>query len=235
MSIRGMLCFFFIAIPSLVESFQPFSAFQSSRSLSFHYNTGVHVLPSVSMSESPEIIVPPVSAPVASPSITSIGGKEPFINKINSLDELQYFLQEDEDRLVAIKFYAPWCKTCQRLGNHFGRLAREWGDGVLNRNFVEGRIRCAEVEFKTVETSRWVTEELSIPAIPTLQLYSGVTKLWQGVGAQNTKLLQDQLHKLEHLSPDDLRALGESRDDGVLQQAMEDSFYSTPDFLNEEW
>lgn len=106
---------------------------------------------------------------------------------------------------------------------------------MLNRSVVQGRIRCAEVEFKSVETSRWVTEELRIKAIPTLQLYSGTFKVWQGLGAKNTKLLEEELHRLEHLSSDDVRAHGESVDDGILQQAMEDNFYDTPDFLDEEW
>jgi len=156
------------ALLSLVDSFQP-----STRYSPLHYAFDDHELPSLTESKQLKVNNTP-----------SKGGKEPTILKINSLDELQYFLQEDEDRLAVVKFYAPYCKTCQRLGNHFGRLAREWGDGIVNRSFVKGRIRCAEVEFKTVETSRWVTEELHVPAVPTLQLYSGLSKIWQGVGAK---------------------------------------------------
>lgn len=208
-----------------MDSFQPLSPFRLSptSSLPLQYTTDDHEISSVAKSEPLEVNGPPM------------GGREPIIVKINSLDELQYFLEEDEDRLVAIKFYAPWCKTCQRLGARFGRLATEWGDGILNGNVVQGRIRFAEVEFKNTETSRWITEELRIKAIPTLQLYSGTFKVWQGLGAKNTKLLQDELRRLEHLSSDDLRAHGESMDDGILQQAMEDSFYDASDFLNEEW
>lgn len=208
---------------SIVDSFQPSTPFLLSPASPLQYATDDYEVSSVANNEPLEVIGAPMR------------GTEPVIVKINSLEELKYFLEEDEDRLVAVKFYAPWCKTCQRLGNHFGRFAREWGDGILNKKIVHGRIRCAEVEFKTKETSRWITDELCIKAIPTLQLYSGTNKVWQGLGAKNTKALQDELRRLEHLSSDDLRAHGELEDDGILQQALEDSFYDTTDFLNEEW
>lgn len=213
------ICLLFITFPSVADSFQPSTLFQPTTS-PLHYATDDHEFAN---NEPLEVN--------ASPMV----GSEPIILKINSLDDLQCLLEEDEDRMVAIKFYAPWCKTCQRLGIDFGRLARKWGDVVSNGNFVQGRIRCAEVEFKSVEASRWVTEELRVKAIPTLQLYSGTSKMWEGIGAKNTKMLQDELRRLEHMPLDDLRAHGELVDDGILEQALEDSFYDVPDFLNEEW
>jgi len=213
------LCVVLLASPPIVDSFLPSKPFLSSPTSSLQYATDDHEVPSVLKSDGPSDSLG-VNAP-------------PIILKVHSLDELKYVLEEDS-RLVAIKFYAPWCKTCQRLGNHFRRLAREWGDGTFKQNVVQGRIRCVEVEFENVETSRWVTEELQIQAIPSLQLYSGLSKVWEEVGSKNTKLLQNELLRLEHLSSEDLRAHGELVDDGILQQAIEDSAY-TIDFLNEEW
>lgn len=216
------LCSLLFAFLSIVDSFQPSISFQSLPTSSMYYAADDHEVPaSVLKSDSLVVNAPPMGEIV------------PIILKIHSVDELKYLLEEDS-RMVAIKFYAPWCKTCQRLGSRFRRLAREWGDGNCKQNVVQGRIRCAEVEFEDVETSRWVTEELQIKAIPTLQLYSGFSKVWEEVGAKNTKLLEDELHRLEHFSSEDLRAHGELVDDGILQQAIEDNYY-TMDFLNEEW
>lgn len=82
-------------------------------------------------------------------------------------------------------------------------------------------------------------KDLQVKVVPTLQLYSGVLKLWQELGAKGTKELQTELRKLEQLSVEDIRAHGELVDDGILKDVLEDSFYNFHggdlDFLNEEW
>ena len=83
--------------------------------------------------------------------------------------------------------------------------------------------------------SHWITEDLRIPVIPTLQLYSGHAKVWQGVGAKDTRKLHQELRRLEGMSPEEMRRHGEEGDDGVLAQAVEDRMFLAPDFLNEEW
>lgn len=221
MSISSIVLFI-ISFPYIVASFQLSTIFHLSMTSSLQYTTDEDgFFPS--NNEQLEFDDSPIE------------DIEPIILKINSLDDLQYVLEENEDRLMAIKFYAPWCKTCQRLGIDFGRFARTWGDGVSNESSTLGRIQCAEVEFKSAESSQWVTEDLQVKAIPTLQLYCGTSKIWEGIGAKNTKLLQDELRRLKNMSPDDLRAHGELMDDGILQQALENNFYDVPDFLNEEW
>jgi len=216
------LIFLLIASSPIADSFLPSITFQSSPTSSLLYTTDDHeVPPSGLKSDSLEVNAPP------------IGDIVPMILKIYTLEDLRYFLEED-NRLVAIKFYAPWCKKCQQLGNHFRRLGKKWGDKSFKQSVIQGRIRCAEVEFKNVEISGWVREELQIEAIPTLQLYSGLYKVWEDKGAKNTRLLEDELRRLEHLSVEDLQTYGESVDDGILQQAIEDSLYDM-EFLNEEW
>ena len=32
------------------------------------------------------------------------------------------------DNLVAVKFYAPWCRACKALGPKFSRIAKEYGE-----------------------------------------------------------------------------------------------------------
>jgi len=162
-----------------------------------------------------------------------IKGKKPYITKLNSLDELQYFLQED-DRMVAIKLYAPWCKTCQRLGLQFQRLATEFGDGVASRKMVEGQLRFAEVAFSP-QTNHFIQDQLQVQAVPTLQLYHGVHKLWQRSGTKDTRDLRDTVLHLESKTAGELLTLGEQEDDGILQHAIEDTMYDHPSFLDEEW
>ena len=132
------------------------------------------------------------------------------------------------------RFYAPWCKTCKRLGLHFDRLALERGDIVRNRQKITGEVRFACIEYGS-ETARFITEKLSIRGVPTLQLYSGTYKLWEENGATSVKGLRQQLDDLRLLSADEIQARAEELDDGILTTAIEESFYDGPDFLNEEW
>ena len=132
------------------------------------------------------------------------------------------------------RFYAPWCKTCQRLGLHFDRLALELGDTIQNRQKVKGSVRFAMIEYGS-ETSRLITESLKIRGVPTLQLYSGVHKLWEENGATTIRGLKQELASLATLSTEELQAHAEQVDDGILRNSIDENFFDGPDFLNEEW
>jgi hypothetical protein len=110
----------------------------------------------------------------------------------------------------------------------------ELADGIVARQKVQGRIRCAQVEY-TQQTKTLITYHLKVKKVPTLQLYCGLSKLWEVSGKTDTKELRAQLSKVEHLSTEELLEHAESLDDGILQGAIEDSFYESPSFLNEEW
>lgn len=171
-----------------------------------------------------------VTATAPSPIVK---GKKPYITKLNSLDELKFFLQED-DRMAAIKFYAPWCKTCQRLGLQFTRLATELGDGIASRRMVEGQLRFAEVVYSP-QTNHFIQDQLQVQAVPTLQLYHGTNKLWQKHGTKDTRDLREIVLSLRSKSKEELAQIAQEKDDGILQYAIEETMYDYPDFLNEEW
>lgn len=110
----------------------------------------------------------------------------------------------------------------------------ELGDAIVDRQMVEGPIRFATIEYGS-ETARLVTETLKIPAVPTLQVYKGTHKIWEEHGAKTTKGLKSTLTLLRSMTPDELEAYAEEVDDHILTQAVEESFFDSPDFLNEEW
>ena len=131
------------------------------------------------------------------------------------------------------RFFAPWCKTCQKLGHSFLRVAQERGDAIHDRQKVPGDIRFAQVEYNPRSAS-FITDTLKIPGVPTLQLYHGTRKLWEELGPKSIHGLRDALEAIQGLSPEELTEQSLERDDGILQAAMEDLFFQ-PDFLNEEW
>ncbi|CAB9523239.1 expressed unknown protein [Seminavis robusta] len=164
-----------------------------------------------------------VTAPatVVSPSAPI---KKPTIYPLSTLQELYDFLNEDQ-RLTAVKYYAPWCKKCQRVGLHYKKLAYDYGDGVVARRAVDGPIRCAEMEYSDVTAH--VMDALQIEAVPTLQLYRGTKRIWES-GTSRVQELTKQVELLLQLQPHELDEFVErcSLDDaGILEQAYEDSFF----------
>jgi hypothetical protein len=110
----------------------------------------------------------------------------------------------------------------------------ELGDGIASRKKVEGPLRFAEIAYSP-ETNHFIQDQLQVDAVPTLQLYHGLNKVWQRSGTKDTRDLREQLFCLEQKSPEDLVAYAEQEDDGILQHAIDDSFYNHPTFLDEEW
>jgi hypothetical protein len=108
------------------------------------------------------------------------------------------------------------------------------GDGIVDRQKVDGTIRCARVEYSP-QTSRFLTETLGVRQVPSLHLYVGTAKVWSNHGKTNCNELRTEIVKLESMSAAELLAHTEAVDDGILQEAIEDSFYDSPSFLDEEW
>lgn len=102
----------------------------------------------------------------------------------------------------------------------------------MARQKVSGPVRFAQIAYAPV-TSGFI-EALKIPGFPTLQLYKGAHKVWEGAGQVNTKQLKREIAFLSALAPAELAELAEDRDDGILELAIEDSFYDYS-FLDEEW
>jgi thiol-disulfide isomerase/thioredoxin len=138
------------------------------------------------------------------------------------------------------RFYAPWCKTCQKIGRTFDRIAKEYGDVIQDRHKIVGSIRFAQVEY-TPRSAPFITKTLQVQGVPTLQLYQGTRKLWEavgtgggGTGAKSINGLQLQLDAIKGMAYREREELAITNDDGILQAAMEEAFFQ-PEFLNEEW
>lgn len=154
-----------------------------------------------------------------------------FVEEITSVNELKWFLEEDE-RPVVIKFYAKWCKKCQKLGLQFDRLAMEMGDRIVDQQMVDGDVRFAAVEYNK-ESHDFITDDLQIRGFPTLQMYVGANKLLEA--GSSIKDVRSEISAIENISHMELLERAEEADDGVLTSLIEESFFDSPDFLNEEW
>jgi thiol-disulfide isomerase/thioredoxin len=160
--------------------------------------------------------------------------KKPSIVELSTLEEIRSFVEED-DRLAVIMFYAPFCKSCQKLKLHFEKLALDMADGIVARKKVYGKIRCARVEFNP-QTKDLIMHQLRVGKVPTIQLYHRINKVWDVCGQNDTKELRLTLAKLDEMSPGELLKYSEALDDGIFLNALEEDLYdNSPEFLNEEW
>lgn len=108
----------------------------------------------------------------------------------------------------------------------------EMGDRIVDQQMVDGDVRFAAVEY-TPDSQAFITEELQVQGVPSLQMYVGTRKLLEG--GSSIKNIRKELAQIEDMGHEDLLERAEEADDGVLTGLIEESFFDSPDFLNEEW
>eukprot|EP01083_Nonionella_stella_P237604 833368_1 len=121
----------------------------------------------------------------------------PKIVVIKTHEEYVNFLEED-DRLCVIKFYANWCKSCQRFGAKYRHLAFEEGDHTIGTEgsiVHSGEVRFAEVEYTA---SAKLCKALKVKKLPTVHMHrKGKGKLADMTCKPSLfHLVTDELHRL---------------------------------------
>jgi len=93
----------------------------------------------------------------------------PDIFEIQRQDEFLSFLDQD-DRICIVKFYASWCKSCQKFGQKYRKLAHELGDQVYFDGTLahRGKVRFAEAEYS--ENAK-LCKSLKVRKLPTVHIY----------------------------------------------------------------
>lgn len=93
----------------------------------------------------------------------------PDIVVIKTHEDYVKFLEED-DRLCVIKYYATWCKSCQRFGLKFRHLAFDEGDhiDIEGSTVHSGEVRFAEVEYAA---SAKLCKVLKVKKLPTVHMH----------------------------------------------------------------
>ena len=66
---------------------------------------------------------PPRALPVASASVSDAA----TISEIEGKENLLRTLDENADKLVVVKYFASWCRSCRSMKPRFERVASDWG------------------------------------------------------------------------------------------------------------
>ncbi|KAL7565079.1 hypothetical protein ACA910_005088 [Epithemia clementina (nom. ined.)] len=150
----------------------------------------------VEPSPTPKVQPPP---PVKLPK-----GAVPSVREIESKAELLEFLFQD-DRLCVVRFHATWCKSCQKFGLHFDKLAArkaDWVDPRTGSVLKKNEVRIASIEWSKSES---LCNSLGITKLPTVQIYSMGLKVAQiAVPASKFGKVQETVDQFLSLSTDDL-------------------------------
>jgi len=143
--------------------------------------------------------------------------KSPKIIKIESSEDYINFLKED-DRICVIKFYAPWCKSCQKMGVKFRNMAKKEGDIISTKSqelIKTGRVRFAEIEFSS---NAPLCRSLGIKRLPYVNLHKGEMGQLAAFpcGPSKFPILESKLESFLSMSDEELKLEKKLEESGEL-------------------
>lgn len=132
---------------------------------------------------------------------------KPKITQLKSAEDYRNFIEED-DRLCMIKFYAPYCKSCQKFGQQYSRIGKEIGELTIRNKdgsettVREGEVRMAEMEYGS---NKELCKSLGITKLPSIQFYSKA-KLVESFscGPRKIGMLLEKLSRFRSMTPAEL-------------------------------
>lgn len=124
----------------------------------------------------------------------------PNVVRLITHEEYVDFIQDD-GRVCVVKFYADWCKSCQKFGIKYRHLAHDMGDRVnIDGEIVHwGNVRFAEVEYTA---SARLCKSLKVNKLPTVHMYQrGKGKIVDMTCKPSLfHLVVDELYRLQNKS-----------------------------------
>ena len=81
------------------------------------------------------------------------------VQLIDTIQDYKKFVVDEPERIVAVRFFAPWCKSCKASHPHFKKLVLRHSPNV---KFVEVPL--------TKETA-YIHEGLGVPSVPFGHIY----------------------------------------------------------------
>ena len=145
------------------------------------------------------------------------------------------------ERIVAVKFYAPWCRACRAMKRKFERMAQDYAERGLP-------VQCFEVNAGD-ETSRQLAMDLEIKSLPSVAVYIDgggphhslpcpVAKLPQLLETMEevvSALPEESVSEAANAAPKTKQGAGTREDDFEAWDRFRMVLASTRAFLNSPW
>jgi thiol-disulfide isomerase/thioredoxin len=101
---------------------------------------------------------------------------------------VENIFEKTEGKSIFVKFFAPWCETCQAMASDFKHVSIEWKDHEIGL--------VAEVDCDGIDSER-ICDDFEILELPTI-LYGDRTNLYKYEGDRTYKAMSK--FAKEHIS-----------------------------------
>jgi len=83
----------------------------------------------------------------------------PDIKHVETITEYKAVVADEEERIVVVRFFAPWCRACRAAAPLFRKMAGDFSPGV---KFVEVPL---------TKENAYLHEGLGVPSVPFAHIY----------------------------------------------------------------
>jgi len=85
-------------------------------------------------------------------------GSPPNFHVVRTLEEYKRVVGDEEEKIVAVRFYAPWCKACKAIAPSFYRLASTYSNVIF-------------VDVPVTQENTNLHQGLGVPSLPFGHIY----------------------------------------------------------------
>lgn len=178
---------------------------------------------------------PPVKKEAAVPKIPA--GQRALQTNISTAAELEAFLHNGDDRLVIVKFYASWCKSCALFSIKLDKLALQHADWVSKKDGTtvekRGSVRIVNIEYGA---ARELCCALQVKKLPTVYMYTsaaGISAAGEGMArVQDFSCPPSQFQRLQDLTAAYLQQ--QKRRETVVAQQFEAKLAAGSNMIQEQ-
>jgi len=163
---------------------------------------------------------PPASSESSSSASSSGGGGMPELGEdgvyhISNKEQHINFVEANSDKLIVVKFYAPWCRACKGLEPKYLKM-------VHDIKYADIPLVWADL---SIQHNKEYVKELGVLALPSIQITAGSDGLVENFpcGPSKVPILKKKLHQLinDRINPDTLTLK-------LLSEAEEEAECETP-------
>lgn len=110
--------------------------------------------------------------------------RQNVVQQVLTMEDYKTVVVDEEDTMVVVRFYAPWCKACRAVEPKFRQLAHEYSPSI---RFVEVPL---------TRQNAFLHQGLGIPKLPFAHIYHPTVGLVEEL-SMNKKTFGDFRHVLE--------------------------------------